>query len=188
MRYTRRPMDAKLACAYVVTYPTKCERFGATFPRSALGGAHATIRTNECLGMGHRLPHRLIRYAEADTQIHSVCMRWDVSLFCSARCCGGSEGIEATWCSSRVSRGRGPHRPGSAEDNLRMAHRGHSSTGSSVTELPLYGVLRSLALGHSEKSAYGCVLGPVDVVARDDLCVRECVPRMTSQTRDRVRG
>jgi hypothetical protein len=43
-------------------------------------------------------------------------------------------------------------------------------------ELRIDGVLRSSALGHSEKSAYGCVLGPVDVVARDDRCVRECVP------------
>jgi hypothetical protein len=57
--------------------------------------------------MGHRLRHRFIRYAEADTQIHSICMRWDVPLFCSARCCGRSEGIKATWCRSRVTEGWG---------------------------------------------------------------------------------
>jgi hypothetical protein len=50
--------------------------------------------------MRHGLRHRFIRYAEADTQIHSVCMRWDVPLFCSARCCGRSEVIKATWCRS----------------------------------------------------------------------------------------
>src|SRR5215217_5382679 len=107
MRCTRRPMDATLACAYVVTYPTKCKQLRATFPRSALGGAYATIRSNECLGMGHRLRHRFIRNAEADTENYSVCMRWDVSLFCSARCCGRSEGIKATWCKSRVTGGCG---------------------------------------------------------------------------------
>jgi hypothetical protein len=53
--------------------------------------------------MEHRLRHRFIRNAEADAQNHSVCMRWDVSLFCSARCCGRSEGIKVTWCRSRVT-------------------------------------------------------------------------------------
>jgi DNA processing protein len=90
------PTVGVLGCGIDVTYPTKYKRLRATFPRSALGGAHAIISSNECLGMGHRLRHRFIRYAEADTQIHSVCMRWDVPLFCSARCCGGSEGIQAT--------------------------------------------------------------------------------------------
>jgi hypothetical protein len=81
---------------YAVTYPTKYKRFRAEFPRSALGGAHATIRSNECLARGHRLPHRFISNVESDTQNLSVCMRCYVSLFCSARCCGRSEGSEAT--------------------------------------------------------------------------------------------
>jgi hypothetical protein len=32
-----------------------------------------------------------IRNAEANTQNRSVCMRWDVSLFCSAKYCGRTE-------------------------------------------------------------------------------------------------
>lgn len=99
------PTVGVLGCGIDVTYPTKYKRLQATFPRSALGGAHATIRSNECLGMGHRLRHRFIRNAEADTENYTVCMRWDVSLFCSARYCGGSEGIKATWCRSRVTGG-----------------------------------------------------------------------------------
>src|SRR5215208_1542098 len=99
------PTVGVLGCGIDVTYPRKCEQLRATFPRSALGGAYATIRSNECLGMGHRLRHRFIRNAEADTENYSVCMRWDVSLFCSARCCGRSEGIKATWCRSRVTGG-----------------------------------------------------------------------------------
>ena len=99
------PTVGVLVCGIDVTYPTKYQRLRATFPHSALGGAHAIISSNECLGMGHRLRHRFIRYAEADTQIHSVCMRWELSLFCSARCCGGSEGIEAIWRRSRVPSG-----------------------------------------------------------------------------------
>ena len=90
---------------YTVTYPAKYKRLRATFPGSALREGHATIRSNECLEMGHRLRHRFIRNAEADTQNHSVCMRWNVSSFCSARCCGRSEGIEATWCRVGVTGG-----------------------------------------------------------------------------------
>jgi hypothetical protein len=35
-----------------VTYPTKYKRLQATFPRSALGRTHASIRNNEGLAMG----------------------------------------------------------------------------------------------------------------------------------------
>jgi predicted Rossmann fold nucleotide-binding protein DprA/Smf involved in DNA uptake len=97
------PTVGVLGCGIDVTYPTKYKRLRATFPRSALGGAHATIRSNECLGMGHRLRHRFIRNADSGTENYPVCMRWDVPLFCSARYCGWSEGIKVTWCRSRVS-------------------------------------------------------------------------------------
>ena len=107
MRCTRRPIDAKLACAYVVTYPTKYKQLRATLSRSSLRGVHATIRSNEGLGMEHELPHRCIRNADSGTQNHSVRMRCNLFLFCSARCCGGSEGIEATWYRCRVTRGWG---------------------------------------------------------------------------------
>jgi hypothetical protein len=45
------PTVGVLGCGIDVTYPTKYKRFGLTFPRSALGGSHAPIRTNEGLGM-----------------------------------------------------------------------------------------------------------------------------------------
>jgi DNA processing protein len=90
------PTVGVLGCGIDVTYPTKHKRLRTAFSCSALGGAHATIRSKECLGMGHRLRHRFVRNAESDTQNHLVCMRLDVSLFCSARCCGPSGGIEAT--------------------------------------------------------------------------------------------
>jgi hypothetical protein len=88
---------------YTVTYPTKYKRSRAAFPGSALQETHATIRSSEGLRIGHRPRHRFIRNAEADTQNYSVCMRWDASLFCHAKCCGWSEGIKATWCRSRVT-------------------------------------------------------------------------------------
>jgi len=56
-----------LGCGIDVTYPKKYKRLRAPFPRSALRWAHATIGTNEGLAMGHWLPNRLIRTAEADT-------------------------------------------------------------------------------------------------------------------------
>jgi hypothetical protein len=62
-------------------------------------------RYNDGVGMEHELPHRSIRNADSGTQNHSVRMRCNLSLFCSARCCGGSEGIEATWRRSRVPSG-----------------------------------------------------------------------------------
>ena len=62
-------------CGYAVTYPTKHKRSRATFPRSALQGTHANIRSSEVLGIGHRLRHRLICNAEADALNYSVCMR-----------------------------------------------------------------------------------------------------------------
>jgi hypothetical protein len=62
--------------------------------------------------MGHRLRHRFIRNAEVDTESYSVCMRWDVTLFCRARCCGGSEGIKVTWCRSGVTEVEDMHDPG----------------------------------------------------------------------------
>jgi hypothetical protein len=34
-------------CGKEVTYPTKYKRLRAAFPRSALGGMHVTIRSNE---------------------------------------------------------------------------------------------------------------------------------------------
>jgi MFS transporter, DHA3 family, tetracycline resistance protein len=40
-----------LGLALVVTYPTKCKQLRATFPRSALGRPHTTIRSNECLSL-----------------------------------------------------------------------------------------------------------------------------------------
>jgi hypothetical protein len=83
--------------------PSKYKHLRAAFPGSALGGVHGTLRSNERLGMRHRLRHRFIRNADSGTENYSVCMRWDVSLFCSARCCSRSEGIKATWCRSRVT-------------------------------------------------------------------------------------
>ena len=53
------------------------------------------------------LPVTFIRNVKADMQNPFVRMRCDVCLFCSARCRGGSEGIEVTWRRSRVSRGGG---------------------------------------------------------------------------------
>jgi DNA processing protein len=46
------PTVGVLGCGIDVTYPTKYKRLQATFPRSALGGAHASIRNNEGLAMG----------------------------------------------------------------------------------------------------------------------------------------
>jgi DNA processing protein len=97
------PTVGVLGCGIDVTYPTKYKRSRAAFPRSALQGTHATIRSSEGLRIGHRSRHRFIRNPEADALNYSVCMRWDVSLFCSAKCCGRSEGIKATWCRSRVT-------------------------------------------------------------------------------------
>ena len=90
-----------------VTYPTKYKRLRAAFARSALGRTHATIRSNEGLAMECSLPVTFIRNVKADMQNPFVRMRCDVCLFCSARCRGGSEGIEVTWRRSRVSRGGG---------------------------------------------------------------------------------
>ena len=48
--------------------------------------------------MGHETPYRFIRNAVSDPQNRLRFIRCYVSLFCSARCCGRSEGIEAmTW-------------------------------------------------------------------------------------------
>ena len=90
------PTVGVLGCGIDVTYPTKYKRSRAAFPRSALQGTHATIRSREGLEKGYRLRHRLICNAEAVTHNYSVCMLWDVSLFYSARCSGRSEGIKAT--------------------------------------------------------------------------------------------
>jgi hypothetical protein len=80
MRCTRRYVDAKLTCAYVVTYPTKYKQLRAAFPRSALGGAHATIRGDEGLAMEHELPRRFIRNANlvglADCASACACCRF----------------------------------------------------------------------------------------------------------------
>jgi DNA recombination-mediator protein A len=73
------PTVGVLGCGIDVTYPTKYKQLRATFPRPALPGEHATIRSNECLARGHRLPDRFISNVESDTQNHSVCMRRDVS-------------------------------------------------------------------------------------------------------------
>ena len=97
------PTVGVLGCGIDVTYPPKYKHLRAAFPGSALGGVHGTLRSNERLGMRHRLRHRFIRNADSGTENYSVCMRWDVSLFCSARCCSRSEGIKATWCRSRVT-------------------------------------------------------------------------------------
>ena len=85
------PTVGVLGCGIDVTYPRKYKRLRAAFLRSALRGAHATIRSSEGLGVGYRLRHRFVRNAEADTQDHSVCMRCKVSLFWSAKCCGDAQ-------------------------------------------------------------------------------------------------
>ena len=46
--------------AYALTYPTEYNRLRAVFPRSALRGVYARIRSNESLAMGHRIPHPLL--------------------------------------------------------------------------------------------------------------------------------
>jgi hypothetical protein len=55
-----------------VTYPTKYKRLRAKLSRSALQGTHATVRSIEGLRIGHRLRHRFIRNAQADTSNYSV--------------------------------------------------------------------------------------------------------------------
>jgi DNA processing protein len=60
------PTVGVLGCGIDVTYPTKYKRLRTAFPRSALRGAHATIRSSEGLGVGYRLRHRFVRNAEAD--------------------------------------------------------------------------------------------------------------------------
>jgi hypothetical protein len=91
--------------AIAVTYPTKYKQLRATLSRSCLRRVHATIRSNEGVGMEHELPYRSIRNSDSGTHNHSVRMRWNLSLFYSARCCDQSEGIEATWRRSRVPTG-----------------------------------------------------------------------------------
>jgi hypothetical protein len=62
-----RALRARLhSLGYAVTYPTKYKRSRTAFPRSALQGKHATIRSSEGLRIGHRPRHRFIRNPEAD--------------------------------------------------------------------------------------------------------------------------
>ena len=49
---------------YAVTYPTKYKRLRAAFSRSFLRGVHIMLRSDEGLGMLHRLLHRFIRNVE----------------------------------------------------------------------------------------------------------------------------
>ena len=53
-----------MPCRFTVTYPTEYKRLRTAFPRPALRAAHATLRSNEGLAMGHRLPNRFILNAD----------------------------------------------------------------------------------------------------------------------------
>jgi DNA processing protein len=72
------PTVGVLGCGIDVTYPTKYKRLRATFPRSALGGAHATIRSNQRLVRGHRILPSLL--SQRDRVVpERLRMRWVVS-------------------------------------------------------------------------------------------------------------
>ncbi len=101
-RLAARPSSDSLTMGGYV--PTKYKRLRNTIPRSALRGVHAAFRIGKGLARGYSLPRSLHSHAASETQNYSVCVRWSVSLLCSAKCCGRSEGIEVTWRRSRATR------------------------------------------------------------------------------------
>jgi len=62
--------------AYAVTCPTEYKRLRAVFPRSALRGVYARIRSNESLAMGHGIPRSLLSQRPARYLIASGGAGW----------------------------------------------------------------------------------------------------------------